>query len=66
MRNLFRAGVGLMILGTLVDLVYHALTEPEEIFPREHPVELGDHLLIMAGVGLLVLGGIVAAMKDGD
>lgn len=64
MRRLFQAGVVIVILGTLMDLAYHAIKEPDEIFPVEMPWELADHLIIMGGLGLLILGGILAALKN--
>lgn len=64
MKNFFRAGVVVTIIGTLMDLGYHALKEPDEILPLDMPLELADHLVIIAGLGLLVVGGIIAALKD--
>lgn len=64
MRRLFQAGTLIIILGTLIDLAYHAVTEPEEILPLEHPVEVADHALIFLGLGTLVVAGIIAALKD--
>lgn len=64
MKNLFRGGVVVVILGTLMDLAYHAIKEPDEIFPIDMPWELANHLVIMGGLGLLILGGIIAALRD--
>lgn len=64
MKNFFRAGVVVVILGTLMDLAYHAVKEPDEIFPVEMPLELLDHLVIMAGLGILIVAGVISALKD--
>lgn len=64
MKNLFRGGVVIVILGTVLDLAYHAVKEPDEILPLDMPLELADHLIIILGLGLLMLGGIIVALKD--
>lgn len=64
MRKLLQFGVVVIILGTLLDLLYHAINEPDQIFPTEMPWELADHLIIMAGLGLLIIGGIIIALRD--
>jgi len=64
MRRLLQVGIAVIIFGTLIDLAYHAVMEPDEIFPTDAPVELVDHLIIMGGLGLLILGAIVIALKD--
>ena len=64
MLKLLKAGVVLMLVGTLFDLIYHAIHEPDEIFPIDMPWELADHLVIMAGIGLLILGGVLLTLKD--
>ncbi len=66
MRRLLQVGIVVIIFGTLLDLAYHAVAEPDEIFPTDMPVELADHLIIMGGLGLLILGAIVIALKDKD
>lgn len=66
MRRVAIGGVLLMLFGTVLDLTYHAIMEPDEIFPVDKPMELTNHLVIMAGVGLLLLAGILTALRDRD
>lgn len=55
-----------MLVGTLLDLLYHAINEPDEIFPVDMPWELADHLVIMGGIGLLIVGGILIVLMGDD
>jgi len=64
MKRLLKVGLLVIVAGTLIDLAYHAAMEPDEIFPVDAPWELANHLIIMGGLGLLILGAIVIALSD--
>lgn len=62
--RVLKVGVAFLVFGTVMDLAFHAVTEPEEAFDLSLPtLELADHFLIAVGVVLLILGGIAAAFR---
>ena len=55
--KVLKVGVALLVLGTVADLAFHAVTEPEEAFDLSlPPFELADHFAIALGVGVSAIG----------
>jgi hypothetical protein len=57
-------GLALLVLGTVADLAFHAVTEPEEAFDLSlPPIELADHLAIALGVVVSAVGVVVYLVR---